>query len=118
MAQFEARRALLADCEMVTSITTLAFANDPLWSRAMAPGGCEYRTPPPVLEVVHRRCAPLPLGLVDGWRRGNLNLDSPRRHGDERRTGGAAHRACQRVSGVGSTRLSRTTYALRCRAPA
>src|SRR5271170_3152634 len=36
MAQLEARRALLADCEVVTTITTLAFASDPLWSRAMA----------------------------------------------------------------------------------
>ena len=36
MAQLETRRASLADCEVVTSITTLAFANDPLWSRAMA----------------------------------------------------------------------------------
>jgi len=35
-AQLEARRASLADCEVVTSITTLAFADDPLWSRAMA----------------------------------------------------------------------------------
>jgi len=36
MVQLDARRATLADCEVVTSITTLAFANDPLWSRAMA----------------------------------------------------------------------------------
>ena len=36
MAQFETRRASLADCELVTTITTLAFANDPLWSHAMA----------------------------------------------------------------------------------
>ena len=36
MAQLEARQASLADWEVVTSITTLAFANDPLWSRAMA----------------------------------------------------------------------------------
>jgi GNAT superfamily N-acetyltransferase len=36
MAQLEARRASLADCDAVTTITTLAFANDPLWSHAMA----------------------------------------------------------------------------------
>jgi GNAT superfamily N-acetyltransferase len=36
MSQREPRRATLADREMVTSITTLAFANDPLWSRALA----------------------------------------------------------------------------------
>jgi len=35
MTQLEARRATRADCEKVTSITTLAFASDPLWSRAM-----------------------------------------------------------------------------------
>ena len=36
MAQLEARRASLADCDAVTTITTLAFANDPLWSHALA----------------------------------------------------------------------------------
>ena len=36
MAQLEARRASLADCDVVTTITTLAFANDPLWSHALA----------------------------------------------------------------------------------
>ena len=36
MAELEARRASLADCHVVTTITTLAFANDPLWSQAMA----------------------------------------------------------------------------------
>jgi GNAT superfamily N-acetyltransferase len=36
VAELEARQASLADCEAVTAITTLAFANDPLWSRAMA----------------------------------------------------------------------------------
>ena len=36
MTQLEARRASPADCEVVTSITTLAFASDPLWSQAMA----------------------------------------------------------------------------------
>ncbi len=36
MAQLEVRQAALADCEVVTLITTLAFANDPLWSHAMA----------------------------------------------------------------------------------
>jgi GNAT superfamily N-acetyltransferase len=36
MTQLEVRRASLTDCEVVTSITTVAFANDPLWSRAMA----------------------------------------------------------------------------------
>ncbi len=35
MAQAQVRRALLDDCELLTSIITLAFANDPLWSRAM-----------------------------------------------------------------------------------
>jgi GNAT superfamily N-acetyltransferase len=36
MAQPEARRASLADCEMLTTIITLAFADDPLWSHALA----------------------------------------------------------------------------------
>ena len=36
MAQLEARRASRADSEVVTSIITLAFADDPLWSRALA----------------------------------------------------------------------------------
>jgi GNAT superfamily N-acetyltransferase len=36
VAQFEARQASQADWEIVTSITTLAFATDPLWSRALA----------------------------------------------------------------------------------
>jgi GNAT superfamily N-acetyltransferase len=36
MEQLEARRASLSDCDVVTAITTLAFANDPLWSHAMA----------------------------------------------------------------------------------
>src|SRR5271168_216285 len=36
MAQAEVQQASLVDMEVLTSITTLAFANDPLWSRAMA----------------------------------------------------------------------------------
>ncbi len=36
MAQLEARRASPADSEVVTSIITLAFANDPLWRHALA----------------------------------------------------------------------------------
>jgi GNAT superfamily N-acetyltransferase len=36
MAQLETRRASLADCEVVTTIITLAFANDPLWRQALA----------------------------------------------------------------------------------
>ncbi len=36
MARLEARRASHSDCALVTSITALAFANDPLWSRALA----------------------------------------------------------------------------------
>lgn len=35
-AQLETRRASPADWEVVTSIITLAFANDPLWSHALA----------------------------------------------------------------------------------
>ena len=44
MAQPEARRASLADCDVVTKITTLAFANDPLWSHALtrADGSTEH----------------------------------------------------------------------------
>jgi hypothetical protein len=33
---FTDRRASPSDSDLVTSIVTLAFANDPLWSRAMA----------------------------------------------------------------------------------
>jgi GNAT superfamily N-acetyltransferase len=36
IAQPQVRRALPEDCELLTSIITLAFANDPLWSRALA----------------------------------------------------------------------------------
>jgi GNAT superfamily N-acetyltransferase len=36
MPEVEARRARSADSDRVVAITTLAFANDPLWSRAMA----------------------------------------------------------------------------------
>ncbi len=36
MAQLDARRASPADWEVVVSIITLAFADDPLWSRALA----------------------------------------------------------------------------------
>ena len=36
MTQLEARRASPADSEVVVSIITLAFADDPLWSRALA----------------------------------------------------------------------------------
>jgi GNAT superfamily N-acetyltransferase len=36
VTQVEYRRASLADSGRVTAITTLAFASDPLWSRAMA----------------------------------------------------------------------------------
>lgn len=32
----QARRATLADLDVVTAIVTLAFANDPLWARALA----------------------------------------------------------------------------------
>jgi GNAT superfamily N-acetyltransferase len=38
-----ARRATPADLEPVTSIIRLAFANDPLWSRALRPLGTEQR---------------------------------------------------------------------------
>jgi GNAT superfamily N-acetyltransferase len=38
-----ARRATPADLEPVTNIITLAFANDPLWSRALRPLGTERR---------------------------------------------------------------------------
>ena len=38
-----ARRATPADLEPVTSIITLAFANDPLWSRALRSLGTERR---------------------------------------------------------------------------
>ena len=36
VTQLGVRRASVADGEMVTSITTLAFASDPRWSRALA----------------------------------------------------------------------------------
>jgi GNAT superfamily N-acetyltransferase len=36
MAQLEARRASMADLDVVTTIITLAFASDPLWSHALA----------------------------------------------------------------------------------
>jgi GNAT superfamily N-acetyltransferase len=36
MTQLEARRASLSDRDAVASIITLAFAHDPLWSRALA----------------------------------------------------------------------------------
>ena len=36
MAQLQTRRASRSDCELVTTITTLAFANDPLWRHALA----------------------------------------------------------------------------------
>ncbi len=43
--QISARRATPADIELVTTIVELAFANDPLWSRALRPLGVAQRRP-------------------------------------------------------------------------
>jgi ribosomal protein S18 acetylase RimI-like enzyme len=40
-----ARRATPADIELVTTIVELAFANDPLWSRALSPLSAAQRRP-------------------------------------------------------------------------
>jgi GNAT superfamily N-acetyltransferase len=43
--EVSARLALPADVEVVTTIVELAFANDPLWSRALRPLSVEQRRP-------------------------------------------------------------------------
>ena len=42
---FSARRATAADIDSVTTIIELAFANDPLWSRALSPLSVAQRRP-------------------------------------------------------------------------
>ena len=117
MAQLEARQASLADWEVVTSITTLAFADDPLWSRAMArtDGGTDHHARFWRLFVEGALRYPW-VWLTVGGEATSIWIPPGERR-DERGTGRPPQRACPRVPGVGGGRLPRTSNTLRCRPP-